>query len=670
MINKLPQNTKSILVTNGVNSIQGLLSYTKNIDLDEKGYIKLAAPMLKIYSSEVAEGGDTGFELPTTLFNWDEGKIKVITQADAYNIINSSLSVTKDTGYTVWNLKSRVISWVGGLWHIGGGDVKSYSGATATTVYATVINILLNYIELFVNRNTIIGSNSDNTLKQYDTSYANTQDLTIPANFIITGTAYSNNRIGIITRQTKNQGNAYFFTWTGDTSSAESGYPVNDSYILAIKAYKSSWAIFTSSGQLLYFNGGGFTELGTIPTFRFEDDAISLGPNSSITVGDIMDVDGDLIYINCASLPEFSMDNKPYRPGFSGGVYCYDPEVGFYHKFAPSYSRYIREDLTASSNILTASAAHLLKTGDEVWLQATDLGLTGARTYFAIVVNSTTFKLADTYNDAISETSLSITNGTLNNVFWAKRVDYGVESIGMVDLGLVKKSRDYNGFDSSGVMPTFMGVKIHPNDLSITPVSVLNASVPIMSNIGYCVTSKFQSDDFEEQWKGIAVKYLKLSQQSSITVRAKIQDREAVIVGDMNLFDSTYSGASVNWDASGDYFETTFDLTDVEVGDRIRIFAGAGAGQSAHITEIAETGGVWQVTIDASLRGITSNAKSCISIEKYHYLGTITATDTDGVKYFALGKSSPTLEIELELKGIGVRISEILPISIKHTSEV
>lgn len=666
---KIPNDQKQIVVTNGINSIQGLVSYTKNIDLDEKGYFTLSFPMCNIFSSSVADDGDVNLDLPIDIFAYDDDQYKVITDDKAFNFNLGVISFTEDSGLTTYDDKSRVVNWNNGNWFVAGDAVYEYDGATGSSTYTSRIATALNYIELFTNKNSLVGSSTDNTLKLYNTSYSNTVTLTIPANFKITGTAYSNNMMGIITRGSKNQGDGFFFTWDGATTSANAGYPINDSYLSGLSSYKSSWVIMGTAGQLLYFNGGGFTELGSLPTFRFEDDVLSLGPNGSVPIGNIMDVDGDTVYVNCASTPEFSSNNKPYRYGFSGGMYCYDPEVGFYHKYAPSYSKYIPEDCSVTSNVITSTSDTYLEIGDEVWLKATDLGLTGARVYYAIPVTPTTFKLANTYADALSSTSLAITNGTLTDLFWVKRKDYGIEAVGFRNLGFVKKSRIYEGFDESGVFPTFMGTAIHPNDVTSARQNVINATVPAMSNRGYILTSKFQTDTFENNWQGVAVKYQKLSPQSSIVVKAKVKDQEAIVVGDMTLFD-TYTGPTITWDANGTNFETTYNISDAEVGDEVHVFVGAGAGQSAHITAITLVGSTYQVTLDEKLRGITSNAKSCITIDKWVKLGTITADDTEGYKYLPLAQTSPTLEIKVEMRGVRVKVSEILPINKTHKPSV
>lgn len=664
---KLPQADKQIRITNGVNALQGYISYTKNIDLDEPGVIKLSPPMCKIFSNVAADGGDTDFDLPVDMFAYSDGSYKVITPNKAFNFTMSDLILSEDSGGVSWNEDTRVINWVNGNWFVNGQDVFEYDASTGSSTYTSRISPLLGYIDLFVSRNSLVGVSSDNVLKQYDATYANTTDLTLADNFVITGTAYSNNQMGIITRGSKNLGDAYFFTWDGRTTQANAGYPVNDSYILGLASYKSSWALISTAGQLLAFTGSGFTELGTLPTFRFEDDLVSLGPNNSIDIGNIMQSDGDVLYVNCASLPKFSSNNKPYRPGFSGGVYCYDERVGLYHKYAPSYSNYGKENGTVSSNVVTLTT-HYLKTGDEIWLEATDLGLTGARLYYAIVLTPTTIKLADTYDDAISNISVSITDGTLNDLWFVKRKDYGVEALKLDGCGLVKKLRSYDGTEESMSLPMFMGYTIRPNSVSSSRVKVFNVVASMMSNIGSITTSKFSSPNLEDNWQKIGVKYRKLSPQSSIIVKAKMTDEEPIIIGDMTLYNDSYTGPYVTWDSNGSTFETSFDISGAAVGDEIHVFDGAGSGQSAHITSINLVGTTYQVTLDESLRGISSNATSCISIEKWKKVGVITASDSLGHKEFNLTEASPTIEVKLELRGHGVAIQEIQIINKTHLS--
>lgn len=655
MSSKFPQNDKRIIVTNGKSAFGNTISYSKNLNLDDEGYIKLSAPMCLISSSE----DDANLDLPIDIFSYGSTTFKVITGDRLFNFSLGSLGApSEDTGLTSPATETRVVQWKGGNWFINGDDVYDYTGASGTTVYTSRINDFLEYIELFTNRNSLVGASADNIVKQYNTSFANTTDLTIPENFTITGLAYSNNFMGVATRQSKNRGNAYFFTWDGATTSANNGYPVNDPYILDIAAYKSSWVLLTSAGELLYFNGGGFETLGTLPVYDTGDQLVDLGPNNSISFGKILDVDGDVIYLNFPSLPEISLDRKPHKPYFSAGVYCYDPANSLYHRHAPSYSEYRSENWTSSSNVLTLGEAHYLETGDEIWSNTTSGGLTEERTYYAIKLSDTTISLADTYADALANTVVSVTDTTIG-LFSVKRKDYGVEAITIQGTGLVKRERAHNGFYNSGAIPFFMGAAMRPNDVTSGRVTALNTLIPAMSNRGYFVTGKYQTDSLEDMWQAVAIKYSKLSPQSSIVVKAKTTPFDPIVVGDETLYNDSYSGPSVTWDASGLVFETTADLSTAEVGDQVHIFDGAGAGQMVHIKEINLVGSTYQITVDEKVRGIISNAKSCVSIDRYKKLGTITAADTDGVKRLPLGAPAESAEILVEMRGVGVKISEL-----------
>jgi len=665
MSSKIPQNNKQILVTNGKESFQGTIAYTKNIDLDEDGYIKLSPPMVKIYSNETSEGGDVDLDLPLDIFSYDDGAYKVITNDRAFNFSLTALDFTEDTGLTSWLNTSRVINWNNGNWFVNATNIYEYDGTNGNATYTSRISGELQYPELFTNKNTLVASNGSNLLKQYNTSYANTTDLTIPANFKISGTAYSNNFMGVITRQSKNQGNAYFFTWDGSTTSANAGYPVNDSFLTTIASYASSWVVMTSSGELLYFNGGGFESLGALPGFYTANDYISLGSGNFITMGKNIDVDGYGIYVNSPSLPEYSQNKKPYKPHVSGGVYFYDRKNGLYHRYSPSYSRYSENTGASLSNVITLST-HFLETGDEIWVDESSLVATSRTIYYAIKVSDTEIKLASSYDNAIAETNITLTDGNIG-LYYAERKDFGVDSIRIQDLGLVKKARDYTGFLDTGILPTFMGASIRPNDLTGPRKNVLCALAPQISNRGYVVTGKFQTDSYEDTWQKIGVKYKKLSPQSSIIVKVKTKDEEPLIIGDETLYNDNYTGESVTWDSSRKNFVTSVDISDYEEGDEVYVFDGAGAGQSAHITNITADGAV---TLDEIIRGVTNGAKSCVMLSKYKKLGTIDADCTEGVKHFPLNSTSPSVEVKLELRGIGVTISEILVINKSHKPSV
>lgn len=663
-----PDSSKRIIATGGKNAYANTLAYTKNIDLTEDGYIKLSAPMARVYSSE-----DTAaFPLPYDIFVRTDGTYKIVgADEDTYEISLSGLGIVIDSTFAGGTDGIRVVRWVSNSWFLNADNaVYEYDGASASTTYTSRISDVLDFIEIFVSLNSIVGRDADNVniLKQYNSSYADTpSDLTLPANYAITGAAFSNEQMGIITKQRKNQGNAIFATWDGVDTSANRIFPVNDPYILDIAAYRSSWVILTSRGLLLYFNGGGFEELGRLPAYDLEYRVVDFSPTTSIVFGKLIHVDGDRVYVNCFSLPESSKDRKPYHPFYSGGAYCYDPKNGFYHTAAPSYAEYQTESITFASNVGTTSAAHFLETGDEIFSTAASNEIEDSKIYYVIKITSTTFSLAETHADALAGTVLSVTNASYS-FNYIRRTDYGIEAVKLQDCGLVRNEKDLSGYTDSGAYPFFLGAKVHPNNLATTRVNVINLAVPIMHNRGYFVMGKYESQSLEDSWHGVAIKYQKLKNGDKIIVKAKTKDAAPTIIGDPTLFaTSAYTGESVTWDSAGDNFSTSADLSEVEEGDEVHVFAGPGAGQSAHVKSIS--GNVddgFLVVLDEAIRGVVSGRISCVSIDHFKRLGVITSEDTDGVKQLMLDKAGPSMEIKVELRGVGVKVSQVIPIQTPH----
>lgn len=666
-----PNIDKRIIVTNGKKAYQGTLSATKNIDLTEDGYIKLSAPMCRVYSSEEA----SDFNLPYDLFNRTDGVYKILTAgSDAYELNLSNLNITIDGSYPNGSDGIRVFPWVSNNWFMNNASaVYDYTGASASTVYTSRIADNLDFIELFISNNTLVGRDADNVniVKQYNASFADTpSDLTLPANFAVTGLAYSNEAMGVATKQRKNQGNAIFAVWDGASTAANSIYPVNDPYILDVAAYRNSWVLLTSRGQLLYFNGGGFDELGRLPNYDLNNRLVDFTPSTSIVFGKLIHVEGDRVYVNCASLPQTSRSRKPYAPFYSGGVYCFDPKNGFYHTASPSYSEYDSDSFTFASNIATAPETHYLETGDEIFCGSSSNELVAGTTYYVIKLTATTFKIADTYDEAIAGTVKTVTDASYT-LFYVKRNDYGAEALKIQDCGVVKSGKDYSGYTSSGVLPFFAGAKLHPNNLATARINAITVAVPVMHNRGYFVMGKWQTPNIQDMYQGVIVKYRTLKQGDKIVVKAKTKDSNSVIVGDLTLYDSTYAGESVQFDGSGAYFATSADLTGVEEGDEVHVFAGPGTGGSAHITSISGnvTDG-WEVTLDEPIRGTVSGRAACVSIDKFKKLGVITSEDTEGVKRLALHNPGPSMEIKVELRGIDTAVSEIIPISTSYRPAV
>ena len=131
---KIPGDSKRIIVTNGKSAFEGTLAHTKNINLDNPGYIELSAPMVKVLSDNTTDYGATAsaLGLPIEAFQHKDNVVKAVSVGAAYNINLATISgaASKDTDYTGWISSSRIINWVSDNWFLNGGDIYNYDGAT------------------------------------------------------------------------------------------------------------------------------------------------------------------------------------------------------------------------------------------------------------------------------------------------------------------------------------------------------------------------------------------------------------------------------------------------------------------------------------------------------------------------------------------------------------
>jgi hypothetical protein len=632
------------------------IQHTKNIDFDEAGYAKISAPFVKLTSeADVAD-----FSIVTDIINIGSAQAyKVATTENIYDVNLASVTVALDASApTDASDEGRFVGWKGGDWYFNtASDIYSLQ-ATAGTTWDIENTDGIDFATVFVNRNTLCGVLGSN-IQQYLTtdmdgasppSTNSSTTLVLPSNFTVMGMAYSNYRMGIATRSNIN-GEAYFFTWDGATTDAGQGLPVNAPMILDIVAYKNSWAVLTSTGQLLHFNGGGFDELGNLPPYYFGDSWCLY--SGSQEHGRTMTADGDVIYINLGSLLESSPDDSGIRKGFYSGVWCYDPEVGLYHRHALSNSLFYRVSLSPTANVYT-SVAHSLLTGDKVRYS------TGV-IYYAIYVTADTFKLADTYDLAVADTPTSDTvNGTMS---WIKREDWSQLTASNTNTGACIKFDNGSSVADEGVSPFFAGLGLVTKAAAYNNTFCLMA--PVFDNISSITYYKIKSENITDNWVSVIVKNRKLFENDKIIVKAKYRETyDSVAIGEAG--DSS-PDRYITWTDSTT-FTTTEDISLVEVGDEVEFYAGAGAGSTAHVVSATDNSGTWTVVVDEAIRGGASGNKSTCLFEPFKKIGTITKDNQSDENYnlIRLGVTSKSIQIKLELRGLGVAIEELIINNVTH----
>lgn len=665
---KIPQSDKRISVTNRSDK-SGNIWYTKNIDLSEEGYIKLSPRSVQIISdSSLDEQFDTDLNITASAgrYGASGGYFLATTDAPFKATISSiSLSVTRDndSGVPALSSESRGV-WYQGAWHVStASTVESKVIAGTWTERITGLTSGVDHpMEVFRNRNSILVGNG-NVVKQYNSSYSNTTDLTVPTDYEVIGIKYSNNKVGIITTLSSTASGqdqeAFFFVWDGGTTSANGGYPVGTTAIAGIVAYKSSWVILTKTGRLLYFNGGGFEELAAFPFF-FKD---RIWDNTNST-GDIMLTDGDLIYIHIdGELSTEGTKGQVILSNFPGGIWCYDSAVGLYHKYSPSISQLsvitvLSGGVDTTNDLLTADSGTIPVTGSPIkftFSPNTPIGgLTGGNVYYVINVSPTTFRLATTKENAENGVYIDLTSTGLATNYFQTLVlkDYGqtyLNTTGALTLTDTKNSiyagltHSFNGLNALGTSVNYFGM-----------------IVPEFDSIGYLVSPRLESSQVEDLMQKVFSKYYPLKSNDSITIKYKDEDVLGIPVA------TPFFGQSCTWTSnttftfSKDISEADSYLDDDSKELEVEIISGAGAGQMAQVSSITESSGTYTVTLTDEIEGVSASDTCNIIIDNWKKVGTITSDDTLGYKEFSIESPSKFVKLKIILKGTDVKIEEIL----------
>ncbi len=671
---KIPNENKIFSQTNS-SDLFGNIWYTKNMNFDEAGYVKLSSRSFLMLSEET----DGNFEFPFNFGRQSQG-FHMVTGDNAYDmeLYDSSFSITEDTSSNnpALTFDSAGI-WFQNRWHATTTTKIWYETSTGsgwTDTGATLTSGKAHPMEVFRNKNSLAVGAGGNTVKLLDTTYATTVTLTIPADFEIIGMSYNNAKMAVATRMSdtaegQNQ-EAYLFIWDGASSSAGQGFGVGSDAIFGICAYKSTWLILTRAGELKYFNGGGFETLASLP-FYFTPATWGSATNRE-TYGDTMVVEGDVVYLNLSNdINIIAKEGEEYMSNYPAGIWCFDPKVGLYHRYSNSMS--LANMLTVTSANVNTTTDILTKTAGTVYATGTPVkyvydpvtqitGLIAGRVYYTIKHTSTTFSLAETYEDAINGVKINLTGtGAASNYFVA---------LNLVDYACVKSSRT----GGVALVETALEVADHLvfgseiMDINSTNnYGVLNVTISGFDNIGYFVTSKISSANLEDNFSKVYLKYRPLKDTDKIIVKYK----DVEIFGLPTSVPKNTSTTTCTWtdDAT---LTTTADLSiakayfDVSSKNEleVEILSGAGAGQMVQITGIALAGSTYTISLAESIRGVAVSDRCDILIDNWKLLKTtkdesfIDSSNSKGWEEFPLNISSKSIKFKVQLRGSETTIEE------------
>lgn len=646
----------------------GNIHYTKGVNFDEEGYVKSSSRTVSLLNSV----DDANFNIPVSFGRHSAGSFYIATTDTPYKLSLgdgvSSLAADNDTGNPSLDFTSRG-KWWRTLWHVTD-DTELYyktksSGDWTNTGITNLTAGKAHPIEVFESANTLAVADG-NTVRQLDSSYATTNlaQLTLATDYEVVTLAYNKNTLGIGTRLASTiegqNTEAKFFTWDGSLSSANDSYGVGSDAIIDVAPYKSSFVILTRAGELLYFNGGGFDKLEAFPPY-FKD--VVWGEMQNVMgYGDMIQADGDILYINVNSKIK-GTNLSTHLENFPGGIWCYDPNIGLYHRYSPSITRatilYSREeDISTATDTATVFNGFSMPlsptipaTGNPVKILSSAVGgLLAGNIYYMIKVSSTTFKLATTKADADAGTAIDLTSaGTL--VCMALDVkDYGQSRINRIGGVALQEDRTH-AYD--GVI---FGGEYYRND-STNDYEHLNISVAGFKNISYLVTAKITSDQVEDIIPKIYLKYRPLKTDDTIIVKYKNKD----YVGLPKTASCTVTSPSEMY--------TTDDISEAytRAGQGIEleceVISGAGAGQMVKVNSIAYGGGTYAIELAEALEGVVATSVLSIKLDNWAELQTITTEDSENWKDIPLAKNSKWTKLKVVMSGSDIAIEEILPVN-------
>lgn len=678
---RIPARGKTQFAIPNTSDIMGNIHYTKNVNFNEDGYIKLSSRTVNFDN----EKSDSNFGLPLYLGRAVNDTFYIATSAKNYvsQMPVNNLNIITDPGTSV---PTNGTQYTGGVffnnkWHVtisSTGHVWSKDPSTGnwTDRFSGLSNgVALPMVVHKGNATLIIGSN--NQVFQLDTSYSQVSaksPLVLPADLEVTALAYSNDVVGIATKfsNTANWQNqeSVFAIWDAQATSVNNMYFVGSDTIICLITYKTSFAMLTRRGRLLYFNGSGFTVLATLP-FNFKNYVWS-DPVTVKMFGNCMTVEDDLIYINLPTAYNgYGTKGQTFIEQSPSGMYCYDPSIGLYHRYSPSFSLLYYPVTTAvntTTDTITATGSVLPITGSPlkyVFDSSNPIGGLSMNTvYYIINLDGTNFKLATTKDNADAGIAIDLTSAgaTTHKFVGIQLEDYGISYVsgltgGMSMMGSYTSIHDHMIFGSQLI-----------DGATGTNYGSLCFTIPGFENRGYVVTTKFMSSVLDDNHEKVFLKYAPLKINDAIVVKIQTDKIIGIPVSSPQVIGVTTWTSSTSFTTTCNISEayTWFNLDTTNNNLECEIISGSGAGQMSQITAISLVGSTYTVTVADTIVGASNGRYLNFIINNWSVLKSteqvaiLTSANTKGYAEYPIAKNTKWCKIKVELRGVDTTIEELL----------
>lgn len=652
---------------------------TRNLTFDKEGYLRLSKPTMSFYSS--ADDADFGvpigyvqtsppdgiywcltdkyqFTLDTSNGGSESGYLTVAQDALA-NTPNSDAN-EKYADYCEFNKDIHYTSNADLFYK----DNRSILAGdwTDTDLGGTIGTNNLHPICAFTSTSGL-AVGYDNAVAIVNTSYTVDITLTLPSLFWVTGIAYNNGYIGITTYDISNSGNGHFFVWDGKTTSANYSYKVGTTSCVSPTNYRGSFAFINGAGTVMYWTPQECTPLVQLPSW-YNGSTLFIR-DREISRNHSMVSEGDLLYFNIDSTyTSETVDGDIYTPNQHGGVWCFDPTIGLYHRHAPTATKVsVQEIATASVDIadneITVTTA--FPTGTPVRYSDAEgtaiAGLVDGQLYYTIYVDATTVKLASSYDNATAGTAVDLTGtGNANQTLqFYPKPDFGQSYLDDQQGVLWIDEAPRRTVGGTYIQGLFYGSKCAQK--TVTQVDAGGFVAIDTENRGYFVTTKLMSQELQDDWQKIYLKHSKLETGlDKIVVKYRTTDNKPIVK-------VTRKSGTITWTDSDTFTTTDTQFANVLAGDEVEVVQGAGAGYLLHVSSITESSGTYTVNLDEAVKNISASDTGRVVVSRWTKLTTLNATtpqNNDGYSELPLGVRSKSIQFKIELRGEDVEIEEIL----------
>jgi hypothetical protein len=320
-----------------------------------------------------------------------------------------------------------------------------------------------------------------------------------------------------------------------------------------------------------------------------------------------------------------------------------------------------------ATDILTLDSGSVPSTGGMLRYTVAGSGAIGGlklyHDYYVIKLSSSTFKLAETYEEAIAGASIDITSvgSTTNRFLSFEIVDFNAVDIDWA--GAITGVNTYKDWSDHVIF----GAEVLDYDSSSTFNHYL-VTVPNVENRGYIVTPKIFAQGNTDTFQRFVVRFKPLTASDVIVVKEKSRD-----IFELPTTTQRATGG-VSWIGS-DAFTTTADIESVynafNAGHAIEVevLADASAGAMEQISAIDYDSGTYTVTLKHDVPYASGGKVSEVQFDNWKVVATINSTsaaNSEGVVSVPIGVSSKWSMYKVELRGVYTTIEDVSVVSVPH----